>query len=170
MPGRCVLLKDQQRAAKLELHHNDVHQIDVLMQLSQPISSPSEAATLGLSGLTLERAYVRSLKLELVSCDADSFVLFNKVTGDLNYFGQRDKPNLVWNSFHCDLAADVLCDAQAHSAQFSANGLRVRCRIGLIEQEGDCYVEAALRALVAYRRLQPEAGPSSTDAMRFQKT
>lgn len=58
---------------------------------------------------------------------------------------------LVRQSFHEELAGEVLGDALELGAMLERSGDDYFCTIGEMRYEGTSFIEAALRALVAYR-------------------
>ena len=107
------------------------------------------SVTASLNGAALELAYVKSRGVAHLKCAPDSFVLFDGKAEKLTIFGEL--PDLTPGSFFDEQASYVLQDAQKHGAAFSVKDGRCSCDIGTVHAEGDSYVEAALRALIAYR-------------------
>lgn len=102
-----------------------------------------------LIGTPLELAYVKSRGVAHLQCAPDSFVLFDGKAEKLTIFGEL--PDLTPGSFFDEQASYVLQDAQKHGAAFAVKNGRCSCDIGTVHAEGGSYVEAALRALIAYR-------------------
>jgi len=103
-----------------------------------------------LSGLALELEYVKSRGLAYLRCSEDNFAMFNRETNELTIFGESIE--ITASSFHTNEAAEVLRDAQTLGATFTIkDGGRCHCCIEDVQCDGDTYVEAALRALIAYR-------------------
>ncbi|WP_174864230.1 hypothetical protein [Comamonas jiangduensis] len=97
----------------------------------------------------LELAYVKSRGVAHLQCAPDSFVLFDGKAEKLTIFGEL--PDLTPGSFFDEQASYVFQDAQKHGAAFTVKDGRCSCDIGTVHAEGGSYVEAALRALIAYR-------------------
>lgn len=112
---------------------------------------PASAAD-DLSGVALELAYVQSRRLAHVQCAPEVFVMFDTESEQLTIFGALEKREVTTGSFHNNLAGDVLCDAQQLGARLEMRGTLCCCSIGAVQREGATFIEAALRALVAYRK------------------
>jgi hypothetical protein len=99
----------------------------------------------------LELAYAKSCGFAHLKCGSDAFVLADGERGKLFLFGQMNGKELVRQSFHEELAGEVLSDAIGLGATFHRSGDDYFCTIGAMRCEGTSFIEAALRALVAYR-------------------
>lgn len=113
------------------------------------MKSEASPATNSLTGTPLELAYVKACGVAHVKCASDSFVLFDGKTEKLAIFGEL--PDLTPGSFFGEQASYVFQDAQKHGAAFAVKNGRCSCDIGTVHAEGGSYIEAALRALIAYR-------------------
>lgn len=113
-----------------------------------------------LSDFDLELAYVQASELEHLMCGPSSFVMFNTTSQKLIIFG--DDVEVVTGSLHETYAADVLKEAQTLKATFSVRDSRCYCLIGSVQNDGETYVEAALRTLTSYRLQESlrQAGPT----------
>jgi len=104
-----------------------------------------------LSGVALELAYAKSRGFAHLRCGPDAFVLADGEQGKLFLFGQMNAEELTRQSFHQELAGEVLSDALELGAILHRSGDDYFCTIGAMRCEGASFIEAALRALVAYR-------------------
>lgn len=129
------------------------------MRVDTSTASVSASAADKLSGVALELAYVQSRRLAHVQCAPEVFVMFDTESEQLTIFGALEKREVTTGSFHGNLAGDVLCDAQQLGARLEMRGTRCCCSIGAVQREGATFIEAALRALVAYRKWESKSRP-----------
>lgn len=104
-----------------------------------------------LTGVALELAYAKSRGFAHLRCGPDAFVLADGERGKLFLFGQMSEGELVCQSFHEELAGEVLSDALELGARLHRTGDEYFCSIQTVRCKGASFIEAALRALVAYR-------------------
>lgn len=118
------------------------------------ITSRASSACLSkkaLTGVALELAYAKSRGFAHLRCGPNAFVLADGERGELLLFGQMNGEELIRQSFHQELAGEVLSDALELGAMLHRSGDEYFCTIRAVRCEGASFIEAALRALVAYR-------------------
>jgi len=85
--------------------------------------------------------------------------MFDTESKQLTTFGALEKREVTSSSFHDNLAGDVLYDAQQLGARLEMRGTLCYCSIDTVQRQGTTFIEAALRALVAYREWQLKNTP-----------
>ena len=129
----------------------------------QPVTTASENSDVerklappeSLSGMRLIHAACVAEGEQLVGNPSDSFAFLSKSDGCLVVISE-DSRKVRYFSPERVMTEAAMAIAQELGAGFLVHGKQVVCNIRGISQAGDSYGEAALRAIVAYRRDETE--------------